>query len=68
LFTVAWRADAIHNAVHEAAKLRNQPGAVAFKAVYKALLGTERGPRAGYFLASLDRKLVVDRFEQAAKG
>lgn len=68
LFSVPWRADAIHNAVHEAGQQRHVQGSVAFKAVYKALLGTEKGPRAGYFLASLDRDFVTDRLTEAAKA
>jgi lysyl-tRNA synthetase class 1 len=64
----AWRADDIHMAVHEAAKAQGQSGQVAFRAVYKALLGRERGPRAGYFLASLDRGFVVQRFAEASQA
>jgi lysyl-tRNA synthetase, class I len=68
LFTVPWRADAVHNAIHETAKHKGLAGGAAFKAVYKALLGAEKGPRAGYFLASLERSFVVERFEQAGKA
>lgn len=68
LARVPWRADAIHDAVHEAARSRGLAGGVAFKAVYKAILGAERGPRAGYFLASLDRPFVLERFADAAKA
>jgi lysyl-tRNA synthetase class 1 len=64
----AWRADDIHGAIHEAAKQRGVGGQVAFRAVYKALLGKERGPRAGYFLASLDRAFVARRLHEAAKA
>lgn len=63
-----WRPDDIHNAVHEASRSHGGGGPLGFRAVYKALLGAERGPRAGYFLASLDRDFVVRRFEEAAKG
>lgn len=68
LAKVPWRPDDIHNAVHEAGKQHAQGGALAFRAVYKALLGGERGPRAGYFLASLDRDFVLERFAEAAKA
>ncbi|MBM4408480.1 MAG: lysine--tRNA ligase [Chloroflexi bacterium] len=40
----------------------------AFKALYLAFLGRPNGPRAGWFLASLDRTLVRDRLRAAAAG
>lgn len=59
-----WNGKAIHDAVYEA-KGDQSPG-VAFKALYQAILGQDRGPRAGFFLASLDRDWVLDRLQQAA--
>jgi lysyl-tRNA synthetase class 1 len=38
----------------------------AFGAVYIAILGGRRGPRVGYFLASMDRDWVVARLSEAA--
>jgi len=37
-----------------------------FKAIYIALLGKERGPRAGWFIAALDHDFVSGRFREAA--
>jgi lysyl-tRNA synthetase class 1 len=37
-----------------------------FEAVYKAILGKEKGPRAGFFLASLDAAFVQKRFREAS--
>ncbi|MFH1264015.1 MAG: lysine--tRNA ligase [Pseudomonadota bacterium] len=37
-----------------------------FEAVYKAILGTEKGPRAGFFLASLETDFVKRRFQEVA--
>jgi lysyl-tRNA synthetase class 1 len=37
-----------------------------FEAIYKSILGKERGPRAGFFLASLDAEFVKRRFEEVA--
>jgi lysyl-tRNA synthetase class 1 len=37
----------------------------AFEAIYRAFLGRTRGPRAGWFLAFLDRDLVVSRLKEA---
>lgn len=63
---IEWRAELIHNALHETAKeVGLQPGD-AFAAVYKAFLGKPRGPRAGHFLSSLDKAFVLHRLEEAA--
>lgn len=64
LSKVEWTGQAIHDAVYEA-KGDRKPGE-AFRALYQALLGQDRGPRAGFFLASQDREFVVERFRQAA--
>ena len=62
----AWEPEAIHNSIFAAAKAAGLPTAHAFKAVYLATCGQEKGPRAGYFLASLGRPFVLQRFEALA--
>jgi lysyl-tRNA synthetase class 1 len=37
-----------------------------FKAIYSALLGKSQGPRAGWFLSTLDASFVKQRFAEAA--
>jgi lysyl-tRNA synthetase class 1 len=37
-----------------------------FKAIYLALLGKSQGPRAGWFLSTLDLAFVKQRFAEAA--
>ncbi len=59
-----WTGAAIHDAVY-LAKGDRSPG-VAFKAIYQAILGQDRGPRAGFFLASQERDWVLDRLREAA--
>lgn len=59
-----WTGAAIHDAVYMA-KGERSPG-VAFAAVYQAILGQDRGPRAGFFLASLERDWVLERLRDAA--
>ncbi len=61
---VEWTGAAIHDAVY-AAKGERSPG-VAFKAIYQAILGQDRGPRAGFFLASQDRDWVLARLREAS--
>ena len=36
-----------------------------FQAVYISILGKRSGPRSGYFMASLDRKFLLDRLNEA---
>jgi lysyl-tRNA synthetase class 1 len=60
-------ADAIHETLYGMAKAEGGPGAKpAFKAIYTALLGRDRGPRAASFIELLDRDLVVERFREAS--
>ncbi len=68
LKSARWNAEAIHNAVHEAGKQTGVTGRKAFQAIYAAFLGQAKGPRAGHFLASLDRDFVVTRLREASAG
>lgn len=59
-------ADQIHNLIYEIKEeLGIAPGAV-FKAIYVSLLGKDRGPRAGWFLSSLDIDFLRTRFAEAS--
>jgi lysyl-tRNA synthetase class 1 len=58
----AWNPEAIHNSVFETAKACGLPPKEAFGAAYLSLIGKDRGPRAGYFIASLDPTFVLRRF------
>ncbi len=60
---------AIHELIYELA--REFPGsrpADLFAAIYVALLGKTRGPRAGSFLAVLGVEFAARRFREAAQG
>ncbi|MHB8585624.1 MAG: lysine--tRNA ligase [Thermoplasmatota archaeon] len=56
-----WTAATIHDCIHETARADNIPAAEAFGAIYWLFLGRAKGPRAGYFLASLDRAQVLQQ-------
>lgn len=64
----SWNPESLHNAVHETAKEAGVPGAKAFGAIYAAFLGAKRGPRAGHFLASLERPFVLKRLQEASRA
>ncbi|MFQ5876626.1 MAG: lysine--tRNA ligase [Acidobacteriota bacterium] len=56
----------IHSLIYEVSRQVGLPGATAgFEAIYRAFLGSRQGPRAGWFLAFLDRDLVVARLREA---
>ena len=60
-------AEAIHERVYAAAgEVEGLKPSEAFQALYLALLGTRRGPRAGWFLSILDHDFVTRRLEEAA--
>jgi lysyl-tRNA synthetase class 1 len=37
-----------------------------FKAIYISILGQSSGPRAGWFLSSIEKEFLVKRFEEAS--
>jgi lysyl-tRNA synthetase class 1 len=68
-----WKPDFIHSAIYTViGDLENvgkkRLAKEGFKTIYQVLLGKENGPRAGYFLSSLEKDFVLDRFNKAAKA
>jgi lysyl-tRNA synthetase class 1 len=59
-------AEQIHHAIYEAKDLLQLPPDKLFEAIYLSLLGKRKGPRAGFFLASLDAAFVKNRFARVA--
>jgi len=61
--------EAIHTLVYDLAKAEGvEPATAAFQAIYRAFLGKNQGPRAGWFLAFLERTFVVTRLKEAAQA
>jgi lysyl-tRNA synthetase class 1 len=59
----------IHALVYEVAKeVGMQKTTAAFEAIYLAFLGRPKGPRAGWFLAFLERDLVLARLREAGRA
>jgi lysyl-tRNA synthetase class 1 len=57
----------IHALIYDLAKEAGlEKTTAAFEAIYRVFLGRTRGPRAGWFLAFLDRPLVLARLREAA--
>lgn len=59
-----WNADVLHNAVYNAAQVGGVTGKDVFTAIYRALLGADRGPRLGWFLEALGRDVVLKRLSE----
>lgn len=59
-------AQQIHELVYEAKDRCGLPPQELFIAIYRSILGKDKGPRAGFFLASLDAPFVRSRFAEAA--
>ncbi len=62
-----WDPDSIHNAIYDTSEHLTLPTNTAFQALYLILLGQTQGPRAGYFLSTLEKTLVKHRIEEALK-
>ncbi|MCK5253255.1 MAG: hypothetical protein KAQ96_09905, partial [Thermoplasmata archaeon] len=65
LETTPWEGEAIQDMVFNLSKEVGLKARDAFGAIYVSMLGQVRGPRAGFFLASLDRDWVLTRLEKA---
>jgi lysyl-tRNA synthetase class 1 len=57
----------MHDAVYAAAEVAGLKPGQAFVALYRVLLGQDSGPKAGWFLASLDHDFLVDRLREGAR-
>ncbi len=61
-----WDANEVNNLISETGKASPLGSKGAYKLIYLLIIGKERGPRLGPFLASMDKQFVLDRFSQAA--
>ena len=67
LLDLPWDPDSIHNAVYDTSEQLKLPTKTAFQALYLVLLGQSQGPRAGYFLSTLEKNFVHHRIAEALK-
>lgn len=58
---------AIHDGIYNLAKELDLNPKKLFQTIYLAILGTKSGPRLGYFLVSMDRDFVIERFRAASE-
>ncbi|MHC1566228.1 MAG: lysine--tRNA ligase [Candidatus Syntropharchaeia archaeon] len=62
-----WKAEELHNEIYKIAEEIEMDPKDLFRAIYLSLLGSESGPRAGWFLLSLDREFLKKRFREVEK-
>ena len=55
----------MHDLVYAVAEEVGVSASEMFQAVYTTILGKDSGPRAGYFMASLDRDFLLNRLKEA---
>jgi len=59
--------EVIHNEVYTVAEENDINSKKLFQAIYTAFLGQKQGPKAGWFLASLEPEFVRERLIEASK-
>jgi lysyl-tRNA synthetase class 1 len=57
---------AMHELIYAAIAQANLPAPAAFQAIYSVILGQDHGPKAGWFLASLERDWLIQRLHLQA--
>jgi lysyl-tRNA synthetase class 1 len=56
----------MHDAIYAASLSANLKPAQAFTTLYQLILGQDKGPKAGFFLSTLDRPWLLERLQSAA--
>lgn len=57
----------IHEGIYAIAQELEMNPKKLFQTIYQSILGTKSGPRLGYFLVSLDRDFLIERFTAASE-
>jgi len=63
-----WNGEEIHNGIRSAAEKSGLPIKRAFRTLYRAFIGRDRGPRLGYFFSTMEREFVVGRLKEIISG
>lgn len=59
-----WTGEGLHAKIHEIKNEMQIEPKQAFSAIYLSFLGKDSGPQAGWLLASLDQKFVINRLKE----
>jgi len=63
----SWQAEELHNHIYEVGKRLGLSPKETFQPVYQVLIGKDHGPKAGWFIALLDKDFVIKRFIDITK-
>ena len=63
LAAIEWKSQSLHDSFYDLQEENNIPAKEYFKVMYNILLDKDRGPRLGFFLASMEREFVLDRLK-----
>ena len=58
---IEWTPEKIHDSFYTLQEKNDTPAKEYFRIMYLTILGKERGPRLGFFLATMEQKFVVER-------
>ncbi|MEC8875057.1 MAG: lysine--tRNA ligase [Candidatus Thermoplasmatota archaeon] len=58
---VEWTPDEIHDSFYDIQEASKTPAKEYFRIMYSVILGKERGPRLGFFLATMEREFITER-------
>lgn len=58
-----WEGQQVHDAIYATKEALGIEASTAFAALYRVLLGQDHGPKAGWFLASLERNWLLKRLK-----
>ena len=61
LALIDWNPKSIHDSFYELQESSKVPAKEYFRIMYLVLLGKERGPRLGFFLATIDKDFIIKR-------
>ncbi len=62
-----WTAEDLHDEIYRIAESTGMDAKNLFRAIYISLLGSKSGPRAGWFLVSLDMDFLIKRFNEVSR-
>ena len=58
---IEWKPENLHDAFYDLQEKNQIPAKEYFKIMYNVILGKDKGPRLGFFLATMEREFVLNR-------
>lgn len=68
LQNIEWSGDRIHDTVYETAKVSGLGAKAGFQVLYLIFINRKQGPRLGFFLSTMGKRLVLDRIQEAVEA